>query len=100
MKNLVTVSIILLLTACQAANLGKPSNEIYGLKACQAFTSLYQTATLLIKDDKLSEDKIQKFEKIKEVAEPYCLAGDFSERGTAEYVAGAVVDLVLITEGK
>lgn len=100
MKNLVTVSIILMLTACQAANLGKPSNEVYGLKVCQAFTGLYQTATQLILDNKLSEDKIAKFEKIKEVAEPYCLAGDFTERATAEYVAGAVVDLVLITKGK
>jgi hypothetical protein len=94
------ISLIFILGACQAQPGKYQNNEIYGLKACQAFTVLYENTNDLIKQNKLSKDNITKFEKLRSVAQPYCLAGDFTEKATAEYVAGAVVDLILISKGK
>ena len=61
MKFLAIISVILALTGCQSLTLGTSRNEIYGLKACQAFTGMYETVTALILDDKLSKAQIEKF---------------------------------------
>jgi hypothetical protein len=98
MKKLAMVSIILSLTACQTVISEEPGYEVYGLKACQAFATLYETTTELMLQHRLSEDDIKKFEEIRIVAEPYCLRGDFTE-ATNQYIANSVVNLVLMSKG-
>jgi hypothetical protein len=99
MIKLAMVFIILSLATCKTVISEAPSYEVYGLKACQAFATLYETTTELMLQHKLSEDDIKKFEEIRIVAEPYCLRGDFTEEATNQYIANSVVNLVLMSKG-